>query len=64
MNDIDKRSDQLLNKIMMLELKINSILTLNGNEETPEIKYYKKNVIAKKMAMNRLNDGYGEQHYV
>jgi len=55
MQTVIEHSDRLLNEIMILELKLNSILELNGNKLTPEVKYYKKHVVAKKMELNRLN---------
>ena len=58
MNDPEELSVQLVNEIMQLEHKIESVKALNGNKEDNAVKQYQKFIEVKKSQLYQINKGY------
>jgi hypothetical protein len=58
MDSTEQRSDRLLHEIIQLELEIDKVMALNGNQEDFAVRQYRMYILAKRKKMKKMNFGY------
>ncbi len=58
MDSTEQRSDRLLHEIIQLELEIDKMMALNGNQEDFAVRQYRMFILAKRKKMKKMNFGY------
>ena len=58
MDSTEQASDRLLQEIIQLELEIDRIMALNGNNEDYVVRQYRQFILAKRNKMRKMNFGY------
>jgi len=58
--DPDQKSASLMKEIMQLDMKINEVMALNGNQEDSMVKLYRQLIDIKRSELNKINYNYQE----